>query len=86
MPLKKPPLYQEKISATLGADFIEMSWMAGLIGIVLVMLFMIAYYRLSGVLASLALVFYGALVLAIFKLLPVISTVRSPGPSCPSNR
>ncbi|MFC1942152.1 protein translocase subunit SecD [Chloroflexota bacterium] len=79
MPLKKPPLYQEKISATLGANFIEMSWMAGLIGIILVMLFMIAYYRLSGVLASLALVFYGALVLAIFKLLPVTLSLAGLG-------
>jgi len=79
MPLKKPPLYQEKISATLGADFIEMSWMAGIIGIILVMLFMIAYYRLSGFLASLSLVFYGALVLAIFKLLPVTLSLAGLG-------
>jgi protein-export membrane protein SecD len=70
MPLKKPPLYQEKVSATLGADFIEMSWMAGLIGIILVMLFMIAYYRFSGFLASLALIFYGVLVLMIIKFWP----------------
>jgi len=79
MPLKKPPLYQEKVSATLGADFIEMSWMAGLIGIILVMLFMIAYYRLPGFLASLALVFYGALVLALFKLIPVTLSLAGLG-------
>jgi len=79
MPLKKPPLYQEKVSATLGADFIEMSWMAGLIGIILVMLFMIAYYRLPGFLASLALVFYGTLVLAIFKLVPVTLSLAGLG-------
>jgi protein-export membrane protein SecD len=79
MPLKKPPLYQEKVSATLGADFIEMSLMAGLIGIILIMLFMIAYYRLSGVLASLALIFYGALVLALFKLIPVTLSLAGLG-------
>jgi protein-export membrane protein SecD len=79
MPLKKPPLYQEKVSATLGANFISMSWMAGLIGIVLVMLFMIAYYRLPGLLASLALAFYGALVLAIFKLWPVTLSLAAIG-------
>ena len=79
MPLKKPPLYQEKVSATLGADFVEMSLMAGLIGIILVMLFMIAYYRLSGFLASLALIFYGALVLAIFKLVPVTLSLAGLG-------
>ncbi len=71
MPLKKPPLYQEKVSATLGASFIEMSLKAGAIGIALVILFIIAYYRIPGILASLALIFYGALVLALFKLIPV---------------
>mgnify|MGYP001254849733 CR=1 FL=1 len=70
MPLKKPPLYQQTVSATLGADFIDMSMMATLVGIILIMLFMIVYYRLPGLLASLALIFYGALVLALFKLWP----------------
>ena len=79
MPLKKPPLYEEKVSATLGADFIDMSLKAGIIGIILVMLFMIIYYRLPGVLASLALVFYAALVLAIFKLIPVTLTLAGIG-------
>jgi len=79
MPVKKPPLYQEKVSATLGADFIKMSVMAGVIGIILVMLFMIIYYRLPGVLASLALIFYGALVLALFKLIPVTLTLAGLG-------
>ncbi len=69
--LQKPPLYQEKVSATLGAEFIDMSWKAGLVGILLVMLFMIAYYRLPGLMASLALIFYGTLTLAICKLLPI---------------
>ena len=79
MPLEKPPLYEEKISATLGANFVEMSLLAGLIGILLVMLFMILYYRLPGFLASLALLFYGAVVLAIFKLVPVTLTLAGIG-------
>jgi len=79
MPLEKPPLYEEKVSATLGANFINMSLKAGLIGIILVMLFIIVYYRLSGVLASLALIFYGALVLALFKLIPVTLTLAGLG-------
>ncbi|MBI2868852.1 MAG: protein translocase subunit SecD [Chloroflexi bacterium] len=71
VPLKKPPLYQEQVSATLGANFIDMSVKAGIIGLLLIMAFMIAYYRVSGALASLALLFYGAVVLALFKLIPV---------------
>jgi protein-export membrane protein SecD len=69
--LIKPPLFQEKVSATLGAEFITMSWKAGLVAILLVMLFMIAYYRLPGLMASLALIFYGTLTLAICKLWPI---------------
>jgi protein-export membrane protein SecD len=68
--LQKPPLYQEKVSATLGAEFVDMSWKAGLVGILLIMLFMIAYYRLPGFLASMSLVFYGTLAMAIYKLWP----------------
>jgi preprotein translocase subunit SecD len=56
-----------------------MSLKAGIIGIILVMLFMMIYYRLPGVIASLALVFYGALVLAIFKLIPVTLTLAGIG-------
>ena len=69
--LVKPPLFQEKVSATLGEEFIDMSWKAGLVAILLVMAFMIAYYRLPGLMASLALVFYGTLTLAICKLWPI---------------
>jgi preprotein translocase subunit SecD len=56
-----------------------MSIKAGIIGIILVMLFMMAYYRLSGVLACLALIFYGALILALFKLIPVTLTLAGLG-------
>jgi preprotein translocase subunit SecD len=70
LPVPLEIIYDQTVSPILGADFIDMSVKAGLIGIVLVMLFMILYYRLPGLMASLALVFYGALVLAVFKLWP----------------
>ncbi len=69
--LQKPPLFQEKVSATLGAEFINLSWKAGLIGLLLVMIFMTAYYRLPGLMASLALIFYATLTLTICKLWPI---------------
>jgi len=68
--LQKPPLYQGKVTPTLGADFIDRSVKAGLIGLLIIMLFMIVYYRLPGVLASLALIFYAVIILALFKLWP----------------
>ena len=79
LPVSLKILYDQTVSPLLGADFIDMSLKAGLIGIILVMLFMIIYYRLPGVLASLALIFYGALVLAIFKLVPVTLTLAGIG-------
>ena len=67
------------IDPTLGEDFVDLSLKAGFIGIALVMFFMIVYYRLPGLLASLALVFYGVLVLALFKLIPVTLTLAGIG-------
>ena len=79
IPLPLTPIYDQTVSPILGADFIDMSVKAGIIGIILVMLFMIAYYRLSGGLACLALLFYGTLVLALFKLIPVTLTLAGLG-------
>jgi preprotein translocase subunit SecD len=79
LPVSLEILYDQTVSPILGADFIDMSVKAGVIGIILVMLFMIIYYRLPGVLASLALMFYGVSVLAIFKLWPVTLTLAGLG-------
>jgi len=70
LPVPLEIIYDQTVSPILGSDFVGMSVKAGLIGVVIVMLFMILYYRLSGLLASLALVFYGVLVMAAFKLWP----------------
>jgi protein-export membrane protein SecD len=77
--LAKPPLYQEKVSATLGAEFIDKSWKAGLIGLILVMIFMTAYYRVPGFMSSIALIFYATLTLAICKLWPITLSLGSIG-------
>ena len=79
LPVPLEILYDQTVSPILGADFIDMSIKAGVIGIILVMLFMIIYYRLPGVLATLALIFYGTLVLALFKLIPVTLTLAGLG-------
>jgi len=79
IPLPLTPIYDQTVSPILGADFIDMSIKAGIIGILLVMLFMMAYYRVSGILACLSLIFYGAIVLAVFKLWPVTLTLAGLG-------
>lgn len=60
---------QQTIGATLGTDSLQEILYAGAVGMLLVMLFMILYYRGLGFFASLALIIYTALVLVIFKLM-----------------
>ena len=79
LPVPLEPVHQKTLSATLGAEFINKSWMAGLIGLGLVMLFMIAYYRLPGLMASVALIFYATLTLTICKLWPITLSLGSIG-------
>jgi len=66
---------ERKISATLGQDAINKSIVAGIVGLSLVIFFMIAYFRLPGVLASIALIIYSIIALALFKLVPVTLTL-----------
>ena len=69
------PIIREDIDPTLGADSISKSLIAGMVGLLMILVFMMLYYRLPGVLASVALIFYGVLVLAAFKLIPVTLTL-----------
>ncbi|MCE1253719.1 MAG: protein translocase subunit SecD [Anaerolineae bacterium] len=65
------------VGPTLGQDSIRKSVIAGLIGMIVIMLFMIIYYRLPGFVASLALATYALLSLALFRFIPV--TLTMPG-------
>ena len=75
LPVPLRVLSSRTVGATLGQDSINKSLTAGFIGIAMVILFMLLYYRLPGLLADLALFLYGGIVLAIFKLLPVTLTL-----------
>ncbi|MFH0956186.1 MAG: peptidylprolyl isomerase [Candidatus Falkowbacteria bacterium] len=59
---------QQTIGASLGAQSVTDSMKAGLIGFVVIVLFMILFYRLPGLMAVLALMVYGLLVFALFKI------------------
>jgi preprotein translocase subunit SecD len=65
----------ETIDPTLGADFLVQALVAGAVGLTLVLIFMIAYYRLPGVLAAIALVFYTLVVYAVFRVIHVTLTL-----------
>ncbi len=75
LPFPIQELSSEQISATLGSQFLAQSLLAGLIGILLVVTFMLLYYRLTGLVASFALIYYTLVMYAIFRLIPVTLTL-----------
>ena len=64
----------QTVGATLGAEVLEKGIGAGLIGLSLVVLFMVLWYRLSGLVAGVALLTYVVVMLALFQLIPVTLT------------
>jgi len=75
LPFPIKELSSEQISATLGEQFLNQSLVAGFIGVALVITFMLLYYRLPGLVAAFALIYYTIVVLALFRLIPVTLTL-----------
>lgn len=71
LPVPVSLLSQQSIGASLGQDSLTRSLKAGLYGFIAVAIFMILFYRLPGILAVFALLFYSAVMLMLFKLIPV---------------
>ena len=77
----------QEVGATLGQESVRLSVQAGVIGVIVVLAFMLIYYRLPGFAADLALVVFIFLNIAVFKLLPVTLTLPAiTGFSSPSAR
>jgi preprotein translocase subunit SecD len=75
LPVDLQVLAVTQVGSTLGAESVKLSLAAGLLGLSIVVIFMIVYYRVPGLLASIALLFYAGAVLALFKLVPVTLTL-----------
>lgn len=75
LPVPLEVVQQQTVEASLGKDSVDRSIQAGLIGLIVVMVFMIGYYLLPGLLADIALVMYALLTLALFKAIPVTLTL-----------
>ncbi len=75
LPFPIEEVSSEQISATLGDQFLAQSLFAGGLGIALVIAFMLMFYRLPGVVAAFALVYYTVVVYAIFRFVPVTLTL-----------
>jgi len=75
LPVPASIIQENTVGPTLGSDSIQKSKVAGIIGLGLVMLFMLAYYRVPGIVADIALVIYGVILFALFKTIGVTLTL-----------
>jgi preprotein translocase subunit SecD len=75
LPVPISLVQEQSVGASLGADAINQSLIAGVVGIFLIFFFIIAYYRWAGVVATLSLMVYALLNVMIYKLLPVTLTL-----------
>jgi preprotein translocase subunit SecD len=75
LPIPLKVAEQRTVGPTLGQDSVARSIQAGTIGLIVVLLFMLVYYRLPGLLADLALIIYALVTFALFKLIPVTLTL-----------
>ena len=75
LPLGLELVQERNVDSVLGEDSLKRSLFAAGIGIVMLLIFMIVYYKLPGIVAILALLSYGIILLAIFKTVPVVLTL-----------
>jgi protein-export membrane protein SecD len=75
LPVPLKVVENRTVGPTLGQDSIQRSIQAGIVGLTVVLLFMITYYRVPGLLADLALLVYALLNFALYKLIPVTLTL-----------
>ncbi|MHB8324696.1 MAG: protein translocase subunit SecD, partial [Candidatus Dormibacteria bacterium] len=75
LPAQIGVLQSTTVSATLGQQSVSQSVKAGALGLALVILFMLLYYRFPGLVASVALICYALIVLAVYELIPVVITL-----------
>ena len=77
LPVPFKVVEERAVGPTFGQDSIRKSARAGLIGFMVVLIFMLGCYRLPGLVADLALCIYVALVFALCKLIPITLTLSS---------
>ena len=75
LPINLKQISQTQVSATLGSEALDQGITAGLIGLGLAILFLLAYYRFLGLIASIALLAYGVIFFALINLIPITMTL-----------
>jgi SecD/SecF fusion protein len=75
LPIKLVPISESQVSATLGKQALHQGLIAGLVGLLIVAGFLIAFYRVLGVIATAGLIVYGIYFYALIKLIPITLTL-----------
>ncbi len=75
LPINLKLISETQVSATLGAQALHDGIKAGIIGLALVVIFLLLYYRFLGLVASIALGAYGVIFFALIKLIPITLTL-----------
>jgi SecD/SecF fusion protein len=75
LPINLKLISQTQVSATLGSEALDQGITAGLVGLALAILFLVAYYRFLGLIASIALGAYGVIFFALIDLIPITLTL-----------
>jgi SecD/SecF fusion protein len=75
LPINLKLISQTQVSATLGSQALHAGIKAGVIGLILVVLFLLLFYRFLGLVATLALGAYGVIFFALIKLIPITLTL-----------
>ncbi len=75
LPVPLKVIQNRTVGPSLGQDSVAKSTRAGIIGVIIVLLFMLIYYRLHGVVADIALIIYALVTFTLFKLIPVTLTL-----------
>jgi SecD/SecF fusion protein len=75
LPINLKLISQTQVSATLGSQALHAGIKAGIIGLVLVIIFLLLYYRFLGLIATIALGAYGVIFFALIKLIPITLTL-----------
>jgi SecD/SecF fusion protein len=71
LPVKLNLISETDVSASLGAEALHKALIAGAVGLGIVVLFLILYYRLLGLIATSTLIVYGIYFYALIKLIPI---------------
>ncbi len=75
LPINLKLISQTQVSATLGAQALDAGIKAGVIGLALVVIFLLLFYRVLGLIAVVALGAYGVIFFALIKLIPITLTL-----------